>query len=254
MEFTWITFGVDTKKILPAKGPIQIQTHGGATEWKNIYIRELLSEEANYILRKFHLNNEKKNWISLTSETNWKGAVKNYEWKLLDSNKEVGFFENLANQGGILFSKKKYSDFVFSFEFQLSKNANSGLLIRYPGKGNGAYNGMAELQILDNTSSKYKNLDIRQYHGSLYGMVPALRGYLRPIKKWNHQIVSIKGSHVIVELNGNIILDADLSKAQEPFLDNKPHFGKSRKKGYLGIAGHGGSDSVLYKELWIKEW
>ena len=50
---------------------------------------------------------------------------------------------------------------------------NNGLAIRYPGKGDTAYLGMCELQVLDNTAPKYANLDKRQYHGSVYGMVAA---------------------------------------------------------------------------------
>ena len=41
----------DRKTPIPAKGPIQLQTHGGEIRWRNIFIREIGSEEANKILR-----------------------------------------------------------------------------------------------------------------------------------------------------------------------------------------------------------
>jgi len=35
---------------VPARGPIQLQTHGGATHWRNIAIREIGAAEANQLL------------------------------------------------------------------------------------------------------------------------------------------------------------------------------------------------------------
>ena len=96
---------------------------------------------------------------------------------------------------------------------------------------------MTEIQILDDTAEKYAKLDRRQYNGSAYGMVPAHRGYLRPVGEWNFMQVTAKGSTVQVELNGTRIVDADLSKVTE-FMGGKPHPGKDLKKGHFGFAGH----------------
>ena len=100
-----------------------------------------------------------------------------------------------------------------------------------------AYGAMTELQVLDSEHPEYKDLDSRQYHGSAYGMVAAHRGYLRPAGEWNFQEVTVKGSTIQVELNGTVILDADLSKVNQ-YLDNKPHPGKTRTEGHFGFAGH----------------
>jgi hypothetical protein len=35
------------RRPVPARGPIQLQTHGGATHWRDIFIREIGAEEAN---------------------------------------------------------------------------------------------------------------------------------------------------------------------------------------------------------------
>src|SRR5262249_48120508 len=35
---------------IPPKGPIELQTHGGEIRWRNIFIREIGTEEANQIL------------------------------------------------------------------------------------------------------------------------------------------------------------------------------------------------------------
>ncbi len=40
----------DRSKPVPARGPIQLQTHGGEIRWRNVFIREIGSEEANRLL------------------------------------------------------------------------------------------------------------------------------------------------------------------------------------------------------------
>ena len=112
-----------------------------------------------------------------------------------------------------------------------------------------AYSAMCELQVLDSEHTKYAKLDARQYHGSAYGMTAAKRGYLRDTGQWNFQEVTVKGSTIKVELNGNVILDTDLSKVTEYLADRK-HPGKLRAEGYFGFAGHG--DPVEFRNISIK--
>ena len=69
--------------------------------------------------------------------------------------------------------------------------------IRAPLKGNAAYVGM-ELQVLDNTAPKYAKLKPWQYHGSIYGIVPARTGYLNPPGEWNHETIVAIDDHVMV--------------------------------------------------------
>ena len=130
---------------------------------------------------------------------------------------------------------------------------NNGLAIRYPGKGDTAYFGMCELQVLDENYDKVKGkIDPRQVPGSAYGMVAAARGYQHAIGEWNFQEVAVQGSRIKVELNGTVILDADLSKVDmSKVMANKPHPGKDRTSGFFGFAGH--NDPVQFKEIFLKE-
>src|SRR2546423_4132326 len=89
-----------------------------------------------------------------------------------------------VHDGGNLFTKKEYSDFVLRFEFQLTPNANNGIGIRAPLEGNAAYKGM-EIQILDDNGSKYTQLRPAQYCGSIYDVVPAERGHLKTVGEWD---------------------------------------------------------------------
>jgi len=80
-------------------------------------------------------------------------------------------------------------------------------------------------------------------------MVAAHRGYLRTTGEWNFQEVAVSGSRIRVELNGNVILDADLALVTE-FMGNRPHPGKDRTQGHFGFAGH--SDPVEFRNVRIK--
>ncbi len=153
--------------------------------------------------------------------------------------------------GGNLYTEREFSDFIFRFQFKLTPDANNGLGIRTPLEGNAAYVGM-ELQILDNSAEMYGSLRPYQYHGSIYGVVPARRGFQRPVGEWNTQEVMADGSHIKVILNGVVIVDADIINASTPeTMDGRDHPGLKRRSGYIGFLGHG--YRVEFRNIWVKE-
>jgi hypothetical protein len=232
----------DRKLPLPPCGPIQLQTHGGEISWKNVFIREIGSDEANKLLR----GNDPDGFKSIFNGkdfTGWAGSTD--ACRVTDS-----AIEWRRGKGGTLYTEEQYADFVVRFEFKLPPGGNNGLAIRYPGKGNPAYEGMTECQVLDDNYEKVKGkIDPRQAHGSAYGMIAAQRGYQHPVGEWNYQEVTVKGSTIKVEINGTRILDADLLKITE-FMANTPHPGKVRKSGHFGFAGH--DDPVMFRNISIK--
>ena len=233
----------DRKTPIPAKGPIELQTHGGEIRWRNVFIREIAAEEANNVLA---ARGEVgfKSVFNGRDFTGWAGPVDNYEIK-------AGAIVCKPHNGGTIYTKDEYSDFMARVEFQLPPGGNNGLAIRYPGKGDTAYDGMCELQVLDNDAEMYAKLDRRQYHGSVYGMIPAHRGYLRPTGEWNFEEVTVKGSKIKVELNGTVILDGDVADVKE-FMANSAHPGKDRTSGHFGFAGH--NDPVAFRKVRLKKF
>lgn len=223
-------------------GPIQLQTHGGEIQWRNIFLREIPAEEANEILREKSATGAFTPAFNGKDFSGWAGPVENYE--VVD-----GALSCIPGKGGTIYTEEEYADFVVQMEFKLPAGGNNGLAIRFPGSGNAAYDGMTELQVLDNTAEKYADLDPRQFHGSAYGMSAAHRGFLRPVGEWNFQQVTVKGSTIKVELNGTTILDTDLAEVTE-FMADKPHAGKDRKSGHFGFAGH--KDPVAFRNIRIK--
>jgi hypothetical protein len=172
----------------------------------------------------------------------WTGSTQGYVV-------ENGLLVCLKKGGGVLRTEKIYKDFVFRFEFRNEPGGNNGVGIRLPEKGPFSREGM-EIQILDDAHPRYAKIQPYQVHGSVYGVVPAKRGYLKPGGEWNREEIWIKGSHIRVTLNGGVIVDADLSKIKEP-VDHHDHPGIKRTEGYLGFLGHG--SRVEFRNLRVKE-
>jgi len=172
----------------------------------------------------------------------WQGAIGGYV-------PENGVLVCKKEGGGKLFTVKQYRDFILRFEFKLSPGGNNGVAIRAPLDGRTSRTGM-EIQILDDTAPRYAHLKPYQYHGSIYGLVPAQRGHLRPVGQWNCEEILCQGSHIRVTLNGVVIVDADLNQIDKP-LDGYDHPGRFRRKGYIGFLGHG--TRVEFRNIRIRE-
>jgi hypothetical protein len=150
-------------------------------------------------------------------------------------------------KGRNLMTEETFSNYILEFDFLLTPGANNGLGIHYPGTGDGAYTGM-EIQVLDNTAEKYKNLKEYQFHGSIYTLAPAKKSGLKPVGEWNHQRVTVIGSKLQVILNGETILEADLDELSKKDLK---HEGVKRRAGHIAWLGHG--DKVSYKNIQIAD-
>jgi hypothetical protein len=156
-----------------------------------------------------------------------------------------------GGSGGNLYTEKEYADFIFRFEFQLTPGANNGLGIRAPLTGDAAYAGM-ELQILDDTAPVYANLQPYQYHGSVYGVIPAKTGYLNPVGEWNYEEVIVKGTQIKINLNGTTIVDGDIAGPRDNgTMDHNAHPGLKNKTGHIGFLGHG--SELKFRNIRIKD-
>lgn len=226
---------------LRARGPIQLQTHGGEIRFRNVNGRTIGATEANSMLRARSKDGFSAVFDGATLE-GFTGDVGSYEI-------HDGAIRCRPGHGGNLFTKESYRDFVARLEFRLPPGGNNGLAIRYPGSGDAAYDAI-EIQVLDDTAEKYEALKPWQYHGSLYGLVPAHRGYLRAVGEWNFEEIEVRGSRIRVTLNGTTIVDADVAAIENP-LSNREHPGRLRSEGHFGFCGH--NDPVEFRALEIKK-
>ena len=153
---------------------------------------------------------------------------------------------------GNLYTTKKYSDFVFRFEFCFVRpGINNGVGIRTSEGVDAAYEGM-EIQILDHDDPIYAGLHEYQVHGSVYGIIPAKRYKHKPLGTWNYEEIRAEGDHITVTLNGEVLVDGNIreacqghnmapeaGKANPYTVDHQSHPGLFNPDGLICFCGHG---------------
>jgi hypothetical protein len=233
MENYW-----DRKIPIFPKEQIELQAHGNELAFRDIYVRKI--NDSN-----FNLTGEEKEagFVSLFNGNNLDNWVGNKESYVVENG--IIAVKPGSGSGGNLYTSDEYGDFIFRFEFKLTPAANNGLGIRTPVEGDAAYVGM-ELQILDDTAPVYATLEPYQYHGSVYGVIPAKKGYQKPVGEWNYQEVEVRGTKIRITLNGTVIVDGDIAGPRDTgTMDKREHPGLKNTKGHIGFLGHG-------SELWFR--
>jgi len=238
MENYW-----DRAQPIFARGAIELQAHGTDLAFRDIFVREIADAE-------YSLSDEERaeGFASLFNGRTFDGWIGNTTQYTIEDG--VLAFDPKAEGKGNLYTAKPFGDFQFRFEFQLTPGANSGVGIRTPPEGDAAYVGM-EIQVLDDSAPVYAALQQYQYHGSVYGVMPAKRGFLKPVGEWNSEEIFIRGSKIRVTLNGTVIVDGDLGEAtRNGTLDHLAHPGLQRTSGHIGFLSHG--TVVRFRNIRIK--
>jgi HEAT repeat protein len=226
------------------RGAIELQAHGTDLAFRDIYVREI-----GAVPQGVSDQEKAEGFVQLFNGRNLDGWIGNKTGYKIEDGAMV--FDPKAGDRSNIYTAKEYSDFAFRFEFQLTPGANSGVGIRAPNSGDAAYVGM-EIQVLDDTAPIYATLQPYQYHGSVYGIIPAKRGALKPVGEWNAEEIWIKGTKIRVTVNGVVTVDGDIAEAsRNGTADHKDHPGLQRTAGYIGFLSH---DSVVrFRNVRIKE-
>jgi hypothetical protein len=226
------------------RGSIELQAHGTDLAFRDIYVREINESESVLTPEESALG-----FVALFNGTdldNWVGNKTSYVVENKTINVKPG-----DGSGGNLYTEKEYSDFIFRFEFMLTPGANNGIGIRAPLTGDAAYAGM-EIQVLDDPAPVYADIKPYQHHGSVYGVIPAKQGFLKPVGEWNSEEISAIGTHIKVTLNGTVIVDGDIAGPRDNgTMDHNEHPGLKNTKGHIGFLGHG--SELKFRNLRIKD-
>jgi HEAT repeat protein len=223
---------------------IELQAHGSLLGYRDIYVREIPRPEPYQVTGEERSAGFRELFDGM-SLFSWTGNTRDY----LVEEGNIVFHPNNGGSGN-LYTREEYKDFILRFDFQLTPAGNSGIGIRAPLEGDAAYVGM-EIQVLDDGADVYKNLQPYQYHGSVYGVIPAKRGYLKPVGEWNSEEISIQGNKIKVTLNGTVIVDGDIAEAsKDGTIDHKNHLGLKNEKGHIGFLSH--DSPVKFRNLRIK--
>jgi len=189
---------------------------------------------------------DKDNWIKLFNGKDlsmWQET--NGNWTIQDDGSllikprpgETGW----SRYSSYLYTKKKYGDFVIQLEYKYPEGGNSGLYFRIGDTKNATSSGM-ECQILD--SSKKTGEMSHHDHGGIIRTQGASKNMSRPPGEWNKMVLTAKGNQIRVKLNGEQIIDTDISNSP---MKDRP------KVGYIGLQDHGEGNNISFRNIRIKE-
>lgn len=151
-----------------------------------------------------------------------------------------------GKKGGYLVSDEQYGDFILRLDYKIAKGGNSGVFFRIVNEKDIVESGN-EIQLLDSFGrTKLSPGDA----GGLYGAVAPSKNAAKPFEEWNSLEITCQGTKLIVVLNGEEVVNCDLSdpdiKAKQPGGDK----GKRGPKGYLALQNHG--NPIEFRNLRIK--
>lgn len=162
-----------------------------------------------------------------------------------------------GSRGGWLLTEKDYADFELRFEYKMPKLGNSGVALRAPLGADPAYAGM-EIQLLDDKTwvERYPALKPVQLTGAIYDVVAPSKDATKPAGEWSTMRIVAQGRKVLVELNGMVIVDANLDDHKDRVKEDtekklRAHPGLERMTGRLGFQSHDGR--VEFKNVRVKE-
>ena len=213
----------------------------------------------------------KEEWISLfdgKSFDGWRGynrADMPKAWTIEDGAIKIngsGKGEAGANNGGDILFDRKFKNFELTFEWKVSKGANSGVFyLAREIKGDPIYKSSPEYQILDNQNHPDAKLgkNGNRQSASLYDLIPAVPQNSKPFGEWNTGGVMVYQGTVVHSQNGENVLEYHLwtDDWKKMVLGSKfkdmPNFmnaGGENQEGFIGLQDHG--NDVWYRNIKIK--
>ena len=180
-------------------------------------------------------------WISLfdgETLTGW-GATGNDEGWVVDD----GSILCTVQGGQYLYTEDQFDNFTLALDFKTEPNVNSGIFIRWADLNRPVQTGL-EIQILDTHG---KDPATKHDCGALYDALEPTRNACKPAGEWNEMRITCDDSLVIVEMDGEEIVRADLDLWDTPHQNpdgSRNKFGVALKDfprgGHIGIQDHGG--------------
>ena len=162
-----------------------------------------------------------------------------------------------------IFTTRAYTNFVLRLEIKMDPGGNNGVGVRTKVSKQPHLEG-CEIQVLDDpyyvygipregkSKEDWPKLKDYQHHGSIYGVVPAKTGQLKPAGEWNQQEIVCNGRQLTVTLNGVVIVAVELDKVQP--IDGYEHPGLLYNSGFIGLHAHGNYGAKIYfRNLLVKE-
>ena len=188
-------------------------------------------------------------WRSLfdgTSTSAWRGYKEQgmpAGWSIVD-----GVLTKSGSVGDIM-TKDQFGNFELALDWKLSKGGNAGIFYRGTEEYDKIYWSAPEYQLLDDANHPDGQSRLTSA-GADYGLYPSAAGVVKPAEQWNSTLIVAKGNTIQHWLNGQKLLEYDVSspdwtaKVKASKFLAYPHYGLA-PKGHISIQGdHDGALSI----------
>lgn len=144
----------------------------------------------------------------------------------------------------VAWGDERLGDFALHLEFKVASGANSGVFLRAQ-PNDPVYRGF-EVQVLDDHGdSPNKNGS-----GAIYDVVTPMFNLARPAGEWNSYDIVVRGTSVVVVMNGWKVIDTDLALMTVPLGKFSVAYADLPREGLLMLQDHGGE--VWYRNIRLK--
>ena len=147
-----------------------------------------------------------------------------------------------------LTSEEKYKDFILEIEYKYPKGGNSGVYFRIADPKDPVNTGI-ECQVLDSFGKPNEKMGHHD-HGGIIRTVGPTKNMSKKPGEWNKMIVTCKGYHLQVNLNGENIIDHQLNTKGEGKLSG---VADRPLEGYISLQDHGEPNNLFFRNIRIKE-
>ncbi len=135
--------------------------------------------------------------------------------------------------GSWLSTERQYGDFRLELQYSINKGGNSGVFFRSSHEKNPSFTGY-EMQIHDSAGRPPSKTGV----GSIYAVVAPSSNTARRADEWNTVTIVAKGPKIVIEMNGEKIIDTELTRSA---------------RGYIGLQNHDTKAVVRFKNIRLEE-
>jgi hypothetical protein len=161
-----------------------------------------------------------------------------------------------------IWTNREYENFELELEFKTDQCTNSGVVIYCTDKKDWIPNAV-EIQIADDYCDPSAKAASTGSCGAVYGhLAPSAFQVVNKPGEWNKMKITAKGKNIMVALNGEKIINMDMSLwtsgktnpdgSEIPSWLPKPYAGLPAK-GYIGFQGKHGQALIWFRNIEIKE-
>ena len=166
-----------------------------------------------------------------------------------------------ASKDQIIWTKADYENFVLKLEFKNGEGTNSGVFVHASDTKKWVTDSV-EIQLADDFSEKWSSKPRSWQCAAIFGRQGASAKAVKKPGEWNQMTITVSGSLITVELNGQKVNHVDLKDFKDakknpdgteapPWL--KKPLATLPRKGKIGFQGKHGGAPIYLRNVQVKK-